>query len=131
LGTAPSLYSGKPVTIATGADNNHDGIVNDRPAGIARSTMAGPGPYQSRHQPFSRYLAFNAKERGEGHQRIPEFFQRSQPPQLRHLSGNNLFPIAWPARGCPTPTPHTTGRTVQILILKKLQMAHRIAFHSD
>jgi len=31
------------VNITTGADNNHDGIINDRPAGVARNTMAGPG----------------------------------------------------------------------------------------
>jgi hypothetical protein len=43
LGAALSLYSGKPVNITTGADNNHDGIINDRPAGVARNTMAGPG----------------------------------------------------------------------------------------
>src|SRR6202047_1174017 len=43
LGVALSLYSGKPVTITTGADNNHDGIINDRPAGVPRNTMHGPG----------------------------------------------------------------------------------------
>ena len=43
LGVGLSLYSGKPVTITTGADNNHDGIINDRPAGVARNTMPGPG----------------------------------------------------------------------------------------
>jgi carboxypeptidase family protein len=43
FGAALSLYSGKPVTITTGADNNHDGIVNDRPPGVARNTMPGPG----------------------------------------------------------------------------------------
>ena len=43
LGVALSLYSGKPVNITTGADNNQDGIINDRPAGVARNTMAGPG----------------------------------------------------------------------------------------
>ncbi|HEV2396761.1 MAG TPA: TonB-dependent receptor [Candidatus Sulfotelmatobacter sp.] len=42
-GVALSLYAGKPVDITTGADNNHDGIINDRPPGIARNTMAGPG----------------------------------------------------------------------------------------
>ncbi len=42
-GVALSLYSGKPVNVTTGADNNHDGIINDRPAGIARNTMDGPG----------------------------------------------------------------------------------------
>jgi len=43
LGVALSLYSGKPVNIVTGGDDNHDGILNDRPVGIARNTMAGPG----------------------------------------------------------------------------------------
>jgi hypothetical protein len=42
-GAALSLYSGKPVNITTGADNNQDGIVNDRPAGVLRNTMPGPG----------------------------------------------------------------------------------------
>ncbi len=43
FGAALSLYSGKPVNITTGADDNHDGIINDRPAGVARNTMPGPG----------------------------------------------------------------------------------------
>jgi hypothetical protein len=43
LGVALSLYSGKPVNIATGGDDNHDGILNDRPSGVARNTMDGPG----------------------------------------------------------------------------------------
>lgn len=43
LGVGLSLYSGKPVDITTGGDDNHDGILNDRPAGIPRNTMAGPG----------------------------------------------------------------------------------------
>lgn len=43
LGVALSLYSGKPVNITTGGDENHDGIVNDRPDGTARNTMPGPG----------------------------------------------------------------------------------------
>lgn len=43
FGVALSLYSGKPVDVTTGADNNHDGIVNDRPAGVPRNSMAGPG----------------------------------------------------------------------------------------
>jgi hypothetical protein len=42
FGAALSLYSGKPVNITTGADDNHDGIINDRPAGVPRNTMHGP-----------------------------------------------------------------------------------------
>jgi hypothetical protein len=43
LGLALSLYSGKPVNITTGGDDNHDGILNDRPANVGRNTLAGPG----------------------------------------------------------------------------------------
>ena len=43
LGMALSLYSGKPVDVTTGSDNNHDGITNDRPSGLPRNTLHGPG----------------------------------------------------------------------------------------
>jgi len=46
IGAALSLYSGKPVNVTKGADNNHDGIYNDRPlfpVAYARNTMHGPG----------------------------------------------------------------------------------------
>lgn len=43
FGVALSLYAGKPVNITTGSDDNHDGIVNDRPRGVARNTLPGPG----------------------------------------------------------------------------------------
>ena len=43
LGTALSLYSGKPVNITTGNDDNHDGLAIDRPAGVPRNAMHGPG----------------------------------------------------------------------------------------
>jgi hypothetical protein len=43
IGTALSLYSGAPVNVTTGSDNNHDGIANDRPAGVSRNSLCGPG----------------------------------------------------------------------------------------
>lgn len=43
LGAALSLYSGKPVNVTTGGDDNRDGILNDRPSGYTRNSMAGPG----------------------------------------------------------------------------------------
>jgi Carboxypeptidase regulatory-like domain len=43
VGLAMSLYSGKPVNVTTGADNNGDGITNDRPLGQPRNTLPGPG----------------------------------------------------------------------------------------
>ncbi|WP_263416206.1 TonB-dependent receptor [Terriglobus albidus] len=43
LGTALSLYSGLPVNIVTGSDTNGDGVANDRPTGIRRNALHGPG----------------------------------------------------------------------------------------
>jgi hypothetical protein len=43
VGAALSLYSGKPVNVITGSDDNRDGVVNDRPLGLARNTLHGPG----------------------------------------------------------------------------------------
>ncbi len=43
LGAALSLYSDKPVNVTTGADNNNDGVVNDRPVGFSRNSIHGPG----------------------------------------------------------------------------------------
>lgn len=43
VGAALSIYSGKPVDVTTGSDENHDGVVNDRPKGFARNTLHGPG----------------------------------------------------------------------------------------
>jgi hypothetical protein len=43
LGVALSLYSDKAVNVTTGADNNNDGIINDRAAGYSHNSMHGPG----------------------------------------------------------------------------------------
>jgi hypothetical protein len=43
LGLGVSLYSGKPVNVTSGSDDNRDGIANDRPGLLARNTMHGPG----------------------------------------------------------------------------------------
>ncbi len=43
FGTALSLYSGKPVNVTTGNDDNHDSLANDRPAGVPRNSLHGPG----------------------------------------------------------------------------------------
>jgi hypothetical protein len=43
LGVGLSLYSGLPINVTTGSDNNQDGVVNDRPAGFSRNSLHGPG----------------------------------------------------------------------------------------
>jgi hypothetical protein len=43
LGVALSAYSGLPVNITTGNDENNDGMALDRPAGVPRNSLHGPG----------------------------------------------------------------------------------------
>ncbi len=43
LSMALSLYSGQPYSITTGRDDNHDGFANDRPPGVRRNSLQGPG----------------------------------------------------------------------------------------
>ena len=43
LGVAVQAESGKPYTVTTGRDDNHDGLALDRPAGVRRNSVEGPG----------------------------------------------------------------------------------------
>lgn len=43
LGLIAAIHSGPPYNITTGRDDNHDTVVNDRPAGVARNSGQGPG----------------------------------------------------------------------------------------
>src|SRR5215813_10343404 len=38
-----SLASGRPYSLTTGRDDNHDTIANDRPTGVRRNSLQGPG----------------------------------------------------------------------------------------
>lgn len=65
LGVAVSLYSGQPYTMTTGRDDNHDGLANDRPAGVARNSLQGPA-YADTDVHWSRdfYFVRAKKEKG-------------------------------------------------------------------
>ena len=43
LGLVLQLYSGMPFNVTTGRDNNHDGVLTDRPTGVPRNSGHGPG----------------------------------------------------------------------------------------
>src|SRR5206468_107440 len=43
LGVALAINSGTPYSITTGRDENHDGLANDRPAGVPRNSLQGLG----------------------------------------------------------------------------------------
>jgi len=43
LGLTLSLTSGRPYSLTTGRDDNRDSIANDRPPGVRRNSLQGPG----------------------------------------------------------------------------------------
>ncbi|MGH9848082.1 MAG: TonB-dependent receptor, partial [Blastocatellia bacterium] len=43
LGLTLSLGSGRPYSLTTGRDDNRDSVANDRPAGVRRNSLEGPG----------------------------------------------------------------------------------------
>jgi hypothetical protein len=65
LGVAVSLYSGSPYSLTTGRDDNHDGLANDRPPGVPRNSLQGPG-YADLDVRWSRnfYMAPAKRDKG-------------------------------------------------------------------
>jgi hypothetical protein len=65
LGVALSLYSGQPYNETTGRDDNNDGLANDRPSGVRRNSLKGPG-YADLDLRWSRdfFLAPTKKDKG-------------------------------------------------------------------
>jgi hypothetical protein len=63
LGVGLSAASGKPYTLTTGLDANHDGLLNDRPSGVGRNSLRGPG-YADIDLTISRDIRFD-KAKGE------------------------------------------------------------------
>ena len=43
LGVVFSAKTGEPYSLTTGRDDNHDGFANDRPLGVRRNSLEGPG----------------------------------------------------------------------------------------
>ena len=65
LGAAVSLYSGAPYSMTTGRDDNHDGQANDRPPGVPRNSLQGPG-YAALDLRWSRDFYLNRSKRDKG-----------------------------------------------------------------
>jgi hypothetical protein len=65
LGVAASLYSGQPYNETTGRDDNHDGLANDRPPGVRRNSLQGPG-YADLDVRWSRDFFLTADKKDKG-----------------------------------------------------------------
>ncbi len=65
LGTALTLNSGAPYTMTTGKDVNKDSLTLDRPAGVGRNTLQGPG-FAQLDLRWSREFRLSKKKKDEG-----------------------------------------------------------------
>lgn len=67
LGTALTLNTGAPYTLTTGRDDNHDSLALDRPNGVGRNTLEGPG-FAQLDLRWSRefYLSKAKQDKGKG-----------------------------------------------------------------
>lgn len=65
LGLALSLNSGAPYSLTTGRDENGDSLALDRPAGVARNTLQGPG-FAQLDLRWSREFALTKTKKDEG-----------------------------------------------------------------
>ena len=63
LGASLAFTSGRPYTRTLGLDVNHDGIASDRPPGVKRNTLQGPGS-ATLDLRWSRDFHLNRKEDG-------------------------------------------------------------------
>jgi hypothetical protein len=65
VGLALSMYSGAPYSLTTGRDDNRDGLANDRPAGVYRNSLEGPG-FSNVDLRLSRDFYFAPSKRDKG-----------------------------------------------------------------
>ncbi len=65
LGTAVTLNTGAPYTLTTGRDDNHDSLALDRPNGVGRNTLQGPG-FAQLDLRWSREIYLNKAKQEKG-----------------------------------------------------------------
>ncbi len=66
IGVGLALATGKPYTLTTGQDPFHTGLANERPDGVPRNSLQGPG-YANFDLRMSRdfFLSKDKKEKGK------------------------------------------------------------------
>ncbi len=72
LGVVFSAKTGEPYSLTTGRDDNHDGFANDRPPGVRRNSLEGPG-WVTLDLRWSKEFFFHAhkKDQGKGKEKGP------------------------------------------------------------
>jgi Carboxypeptidase regulatory-like domain len=95
--------SGRPYTITTGRDNNGDQNAADRPAGVARNSLIGPGSYNVTGN-FSKQWNLRKSEPARTASG-PAVIQRFAEPQIVVLNGSPAIIGVPPPSGGPGAAP--------------------------
>src|SRR5262249_2305720 len=66
LGVVLSAKSGRPYSLTTGRDDNRDGFANDRPPGVRRNSLEGPGWFTLDLRWSKEFLLHPNRDRGNG-----------------------------------------------------------------
>jgi hypothetical protein len=102
LGFFINATAGRPYSITTGRDNNGDQNPADRPAGIARNSLTGPGAYNVSGN-FSKQWNLRKAESNGAAGTPPVLIQRFGEPQVVVLNGSPAI------IGAPPPPPGGPG----------------------
>ncbi len=70
LGMTVALTSGRPYSLTTGRDDNHDTVANDRPVGVRRNSLQGPGAATIDLR-WSKEFFLKAAQKGKKTEEVP------------------------------------------------------------
>ena len=71
LGVVLSAKSGRPYSLTTGRDDNKDGFANDRPPGVRRNSLEGPGWVTLDLRWSKEFFLHPSREKGTGKNKGP------------------------------------------------------------
>lgn len=115
LGLSLSLVSGRPYNLITGRDDNRDSAAQDRPPGVARNTLQGPGLAQLDLR-WSRSFHLNKAKKEKGPVMTPaiDVFNVTNHVNFAGFIGNLSSPFF--------------GKAVAARPSRRLQLSLRFAF---
>jgi hypothetical protein len=70
LGVTAALTSGRPYSLITGRDENHDTVADDRPVGVPRNSLQGPGAATVDLR-WSKEFFLKADKKGKKSEEVP------------------------------------------------------------
>jgi hypothetical protein len=115
LGVALAMASGRPYTLTTGRDDNHDGFATDRPTGVGRNGLRAPGSTNLDIQlSRSLYLDHARREKGPALTVSVAAFNALNSFNATRIVGSETSPLF--------------GQAVDALPARRIQLTARLDF---